>query len=208
MAASNGSEFFGMEIGEPSEMLRRPSNASSVAEDEGELRWAAIERLPSVKRMNMAFVKRSASSSSGNEPIDVRNLDRFKRELVVKNAYATNEQDNYRLLSAIKERLDKYERNHCAFSFCFFVLKSSMWDLRSWRVEILDRRKSYICFLFNHYINSVIFFHHIKRVGLVMPKIEVRYENLKIVANIHTGSRALPTLLNSTRDVIEVDYHS
>ena len=116
MAASNGSEFFGMEIGEPSEMLRRPSNASSVAEDEGELRWAAIERLPSVKQMNMAFVKRSASSSSGNEPIDVRKLDRFKRELVVKNAYATNEQDNYRLLSAIKERLDKYERNHCAFS--------------------------------------------------------------------------------------------
>ncbi|KAK4606103.1 hypothetical protein RGQ29_000394 [Quercus rubra] len=147
MAASNGSEFFGMEIGEPSEMLRRPSNASSVAEDEEELRWAAIERLPSVKRVNMAFVKRSASSSSGIEPIDVRNLDRFKRELVVKNAYATNEQDNYRLLSAIKERLDK--------------------------------------------------------VGLVMPKIEVRYENLKIVANIHTGSRALPTLLNSTRDVIE-----
>ena len=126
MAASNGSEFFGMEIGEPSEMLRRPSNASSVAEDEEELRWAAIERLPSVKRVNMAFVKRSASSSSGIEPIDVRNLDRFKRELVVKNAYATNEQDNYRLLSAIKERLDKYERNHCAFSFFFFVLKSSM----------------------------------------------------------------------------------
>ncbi|KAF3968871.1 hypothetical protein CMV_007280 [Castanea mollissima] len=147
MAASNGSEYFEMEIGEANDMLKRPSNASSVAEDEEELRWAAIERLPSVKRMNMAFVKRSASSSSGNEPIDVRKLDRYKRELVVKNAFATNEQDNYRLLSAIKERLDK--------------------------------------------------------VGLVMPKIEVRYENLNIVANIHTGSRALPTLLNSTRDVIE-----
>lgn len=41
-----------------------------------------------------------------------------------------------------------------------------------------------------------------------MPKVEVRYENLKIVADVQTGSRALPTLINASRDVIEVDYHS
>jgi hypothetical protein len=40
--------------------------------------------------------------------IDVRRLDRHKRELVVKKALATNAQDNYKLLSAIKERLDRY----------------------------------------------------------------------------------------------------
>ena len=39
----------------------------------------------------------------------------------------------------------------------------------------------------------------------MLPKIEVRYENLKVVANVQTGSRALPTLINSSRDVIEVD---
>ncbi|KAM4095378.1 hypothetical protein ACJW30_08G025300 [Castanea mollissima] len=148
MAASNGSEYFELEIEGTTEVLmKRPSNAESVAEDEEELRWAAIERLPSMKRTNMALMRRTQSKSGGDETIDVRKLTRSKRELVVKNALATNEQDNYRLLSAMKERFD--------------------------------------------------------RVGLVLPKIEVRYENLKVVANVQTGSRALPTLINSTRDVIE-----
>ncbi|KAL4610177.1 hypothetical protein ACB092_08G033000 [Castanea dentata] len=148
MAASNGSEYFELEIEGTTEVLmKRPSNAESVAEDEEELRWAAIERLPSMKRTNMALMRRTQSKSGGDETIDVRKLTRSKRELVVKNALATNEQDNYRLLSAMKERFD--------------------------------------------------------RVGLVLPKIEVRYENLKVVANVQIGSRALPTLINSTRDVIE-----
>ncbi|XP_050239621.1 ABC transporter G family member 31 isoform X2 [Quercus robur] len=148
MAASNGSEYFELEIEGTNEVLmKRPSNAESVEEDEEELRWAALERLPSMKRKNTALLKRTPSNSGGDETIDVRKLTRSKRELVVKNALATNEQDNYQLLSAIKERLD--------------------------------------------------------RVGLVLPKIEVRYENLKVVANVQTGSRALPTLINSSRDVIE-----
>lgn len=41
-----------------------------------------------------------------------------------------------------------------------------------------------------------------------MPTVEVRYENLKVVAEVQTGSRALPTLANSVRDAIEVEYHS
>nr|XP_023882215.1 ABC transporter G family member 31-like isoform X3 [Quercus suber] len=148
MAASNGSEYFELEIEGTNEVLmKRPSNAESVEEDEEELRWAALERLPSMKRKNTALLRRTPSNSGGDETIDVRKLTRSKRELVVKNAFATNEQDNYRLLSAIKERLD--------------------------------------------------------RVGLVLPKIEVKYENLKVVANVQTGSRALPTLINSSRDVIE-----
>ncbi|KAH8520242.1 hypothetical protein H0E87_001633, partial [Populus deltoides] len=79
--------------------------------------------------------------------IDVRRLDRHKRELVVKKALATNAQDNYKLLSAIKERLD--------------------------------------------------------RVGIEVPKVEVRFENLNISAKVQTGSRALPTLINVARDLGE-----
>ncbi|KAL4597775.1 hypothetical protein ACB092_11G013400 [Castanea dentata] len=142
MAAS----YFELEIEGTNEVLmKRPSNAESVAEDEEELRWAAIERLPSMKRMYMALLRRS--NSGGDEMIDVRKLARSKRELVVNRALATNEQDNYQLLSAIKERLD--------------------------------------------------------RVGLVLPKIEVRYENLKVVANVQSSSRTLPTLINSSREAIE-----
>lgn len=111
MAASNGSEYFEYEIESGAGSLARPSNAESVAEDEDELRWAAIERLPSAKQINMAVMRRTMSEQAGGkaaaETIDVRKLDRSKRELVVKKALATTDQDNYKLLSAIKERLDR-----------------------------------------------------------------------------------------------------
>ncbi|XP_031399616.1 ABC transporter G family member 31 [Punica granatum] len=151
MAASNGSEYFEYEIESGAESLARPSNAESVAEDENELWWAAIERLPSAKQLNMAVMRRATSERAGGngaaDTIDVRKLDRSNRELVVKKALATTDQDNYRLLSAIKERLD--------------------------------------------------------RVGLDVPKVEIRFQNLNIVANVQTGSRALPTLWNYTRDQFE-----
>ncbi|CAN0916650.1 ABC transporter G family member 31 [Linum grandiflorum] len=41
------------------------------------------------------------------------------------------------------------------------------------------------------------------RAQVRVPNVEVRFENLKIEANVQTGSRALPTLLNSVRDAIE-----
>ncbi|PQP96196.1 ABC transporter G family member 31 [Prunus yedoensis var. nudiflora] len=147
-AASNGSEYFEIEAG--SESFARPSNAESVAEDEDELMWAAIARLPSQKRSNMALLRKKGSDRQGGaktETVDVRKLDRTNRELVVKKALATTDQDNFLLLSAIKERLDK--------------------------------------------------------VGLEVPKVEVRFENLKVVANVQTGSRALPTLINFTRNLFE-----
>lgn len=103
MAASNGSEYFDLGIEATNETFARPSNAESVAVDEEELIWAAIRRLPSQKQSSTAILK-----SDKSETIDVRKLDRQNRELVVKKALATNDQDNFRLLSAIKERLDRY----------------------------------------------------------------------------------------------------
>ncbi|KAM7256970.1 hypothetical protein ACFE04_012711 [Oxalis oulophora] len=155
MAASNGSEFFEYEIEAGHESFVRPSNADAVEEDESELLWAALERLPSQKRGNFALLRRSPSEFhgggggvvKGTETIDVTKLGRVDRQLVVKKALATNDQDNYKLLSAVKGRLD--------------------------------------------------------RVGLEVPKVEVRYENLSVKADVQTGSRALPTLLNVTRDVLE-----
>lgn len=107
MAASNGSEYYELQIDRANDFAR-PSNAESVAEDEDELMWAAISRLPSQKRSNYALLKRTASEQGDTETIDVRKLDRQIRELLVKKALATSEQDNYNLLSAIKERFDRY----------------------------------------------------------------------------------------------------
>lgn len=42
------------------------------------------------------------------------------------------------------------------------------------------------------------------RVAIEIPKIEVRFENLSVEGDAYVGTRALPTLLNSTLNVIEV----
>ncbi|XP_060175555.1 ABC transporter G family member 31 [Lycium barbarum] len=152
MAASNGSEYFELDVEAQNESFGRRSNAESVAEDEQELMWAALEKLPTRKRTNMALVKRTTDESDDSvggktDTVDVRKLDRDTRQLVVDRAMATSEQDNYKLLAGVKERLD--------------------------------------------------------RVGLEIPKLEVRYEDITITANVNVGSRALPTLLNSFRDVCE-----
>lgn len=39
-----------------------------------------------------------------------------------------------------------------------------------------------------------------------MPKVEVRYENLNVTASVQVGSRSLPTLINYTRDIVEVSF--
>ena len=42
------------------------------------------------------------------------------------------------------------------------------------------------------------------RVGIEIPKIEVRFQNLSIEGDGYVGTRALPTLLNSTLNAVEV----
>ncbi|KAJ0722912.1 putative ABC-transporter domain-containing protein [Helianthus annuus] len=151
MAASDGSEYFDVDIESSYRTFSRRSNTTDVQRDETELLWAAIERLPSGKEKKTALMRRQASGSNQperTETIDVTKLDRRNRSLIVKKALDTSEQDNYKLLAAIKERFD--------------------------------------------------------RVGLEVPKVEIRFEKLNIEADVKIGSRALPTLLNYTRDVTEV----
>jgi len=41
-------------------------------------------------------------------------------------------------------------------------------------------------------------------VGIVLPTIEVRFEHLKADAEVHVGSRGLPTIQNSVTNIFEV----
>ncbi|GJX49894.1 ABC transporter G family member 31 [Tanacetum coccineum] len=150
MAASDGSEYFDVDIESGLDTFSRRSNADEVQRDEMELLWAAIDRLPSRQEKKYALVKRSSGSNGGverTETVDVTKLDKRNRSLIVRKALDTSEQDNYKLLAAIKERFD--------------------------------------------------------RVGLEVPKVEVRFEKVHIEADVLVGSRALPTLVNYTRDAIE-----
>lgn len=50
-----------------------------------------------------------------------------------------------------------------------------------------------------------LFFLLSDRVGIDIPKVEVRYEHLSVDGDTYVGSRATPTLLNSALNVIEVN---
>ncbi|KAL2493151.1 ABC transporter G family member 29 [Abeliophyllum distichum] len=41
------------------------------------------------------------------------------------------------------------------------------------------------------------------KVGIQPPTVEVRFENLRIEADCHVGTRALPTLLNTSKDIVD-----
>lgn len=116
-AAWNGSEYFDIDVETGRQSFARPSNAETVEQDEEDLRWAAAGRLPSQRQgSHLAVLRRSETQTQtsgyadGNvvQTIDVRKLDRSDREMVVRQALATSDQDNYKLLSAIKERLDRF----------------------------------------------------------------------------------------------------
>lgn len=47
-----------------------------------------------------------------------------------------------------------------------------------------------------------------RSVGIELPTIEVRYENLSVDADCYVGSRALPSLWNATRNFVEVSKSS
>ncbi|XP_071737932.1 ABC transporter G family member 31-like [Rutidosis leptorrhynchoides] len=149
MAASNGSEYFDVESGHNTFSFSRRSNADDI--EQAALLWAAIEQYPIDQRNKLALLKRSTTGSTSRterlETVDVTKLNRRNRSLIVKKALATSDQDNSKLLAAIKERFD--------------------------------------------------------RVGLEVPKVEVRFEKLNIEADVLVGSRALPTLINYIRNVFE-----
>ena len=42
------------------------------------------------------------------------------------------------------------------------------------------------------------------RVGIELASVEVRFENLNVESAVYVGNRALPTVLNSYRNVLDV----
>ena len=44
------------------------------------------------------------------------------------------------------------------------------------------------------------------RVGIEIPKIQLRYEHLSVEGDVYVGKRAIPSLLNVAMNVIEVFF--
>ncbi|KAM7532289.1 hypothetical protein LguiB_035699 [Lonicera macranthoides] len=128
--------------------LFQRSGRDGREEDEEELKWAAIERLPTYDRLRKGMLKQVLTNGRiVHEPVDVANLGLQDKKQLMESILKVVEEDNERFLLRLRDRTD--------------------------------------------------------RVGIDIPKIEIRYEHLSIEGDIYVGSRAIPTLLNATLNAIE-----
>ncbi|KAK7279559.1 hypothetical protein RJT34_24612 [Clitoria ternatea] len=116
--------------------------------DEEELKWAAIERLPTFERLTKSIVKQVLESGRFNyELVDISNLGFQDKKKLLDAILKIVEDDNEKFLCKMRERIN--------------------------------------------------------RVAIEIPKVEVRFENLFVEGDAFNGSRALPTLVNSTMNAIQ-----
>lgn len=117
-------------------------------DDEEDLKWAAIERLPTFERMRKGMLKQVHDNGKVvHDEVDVTKLGLHDKKLLMESILKVVEEDNEKFLRRLRQRID--------------------------------------------------------RVGIEIPKIEVRYENLSAEGDVYVGSRALPTLLNTTLNTFE-----
>ncbi|XP_010244008.1 PREDICTED: pleiotropic drug resistance protein 2-like isoform X2 [Nelumbo nucifera] len=124
------------------------SRSGRHGDDEEELKWAAIERLPTYDRLRRGMLTQVLDNGRvvRNE-VDITKLGVDDKKLLMDSILKVVEDDNEKLLLRLRERTDRVE------------------------IEI--------------------------------PKIEVRFEHLSVEGDVYVGTRALPTLFNSTLNMIE-----
>ncbi|KAH7863963.1 hypothetical protein Vadar_024070 [Vaccinium darrowii] len=134
--------------GVPDVFERNSTRRTTVVDDEEELKWAAIERLPTYDRMKKGMLRQVMSNGRvmANE-VDVTNLEVEHKKQLMESILKVVEDDNERFLLRLRDRTD--------------------------------------------------------RVGIPIPTIEVRFQNLSVEGDAYAGTRALPTLLNSSLNAIE-----
>ncbi|OWM68977.1 hypothetical protein CDL15_Pgr025164 [Punica granatum] len=121
---------------------------SGREDDEEELQWAAIERLPTYDRMRKGVLTQARSHGRiMHSEVDVTRLGAQEKKVLMESILKVVEEDNEKFLRRLRDRTD--------------------------------------------------------RVGIEIPKIEVRFQNLSIEGDAYVGTRALPTLLNSALNAIE-----
>ena len=87
---------------------------SIIEEDEElELQWAAIERLPTFKRLRTSVFDIDHENGSGKEfegkrVTDVTKLGAVERHLFIEKLIKHIENDNLRLLQKLRDRIDRY----------------------------------------------------------------------------------------------------
>ncbi|XP_072976814.1 pleiotropic drug resistance protein 3-like isoform X2 [Typha angustifolia] len=166
----NEAESFDIELEEIGRSIRssfqaaassfRMSFSSSVKEDddENELKWAAIERLPTFDRLRTSLFdhysnqKDSEGDRKEKRAVDVTKLRALERHLFIENLIKHIEKDNLRLLQKQRERIDRVNvklptvevqyRNLCVEAECVVVQGKplpTLWNTAKSMVSVLGK---------------------------------------------------------------------
>ncbi|XP_024019277.1 pleiotropic drug resistance protein 2 [Morus notabilis] len=203
------------------DVFQRSGRQAGAADEEEELRWAAIERLPTYdrvrteERMSSAAaalvgddLARQTSSRGSRRSSSMREMwnapDVFQRS--GRQAGAADDEEELRW--AAIERLPTYDRMRRS------MLTQVMSNGRVMHEEVdvtklgtHDKKQLMESILKVVEDDNEKFLHKLRarndRVGIEIPKVEVRFRNLSIEGDAYVGTRALPTLLNSSLNMIE-----
>ena len=81
---------------------------SGREEDEEELKWAAIERLPTYDRLRKGMLKHVLDEGKVvYEEVDIANLDMQDKKKIMESILRVVEEDNERFLLRLRERTDR-----------------------------------------------------------------------------------------------------
>ncbi|KAL5974593.1 Pleiotropic drug resistance protein 2 [Asimina triloba] len=166
----------------PEDVFRRGSSDLG-AEDEENLKWAALEKLPTYDRMRRGILRQVAEDGRiVEEEVDVTKLGIEDKKLLMESILRLVEEDNERFLHRLRDRVDSL----LIFISVFFL--GSIWQpaAREYRQTLVN-----------------VGVDRPPTVGIEIPKIEVRFEHLSVEADAYVESRALPTLLNATINTLE-----
>lgn len=92
---------------------------SGRRDDEEDLKWAAIERLPTYDRMRKGILKQVLDNGNViHEEVDFANLGLHNKKQIMDNMLKAFEDDNEKLLLRLRERIDRYLK----YFFSFYIV--------------------------------------------------------------------------------------
>ncbi|KAI8560114.1 hypothetical protein RHMOL_Rhmol04G0230600 [Rhododendron molle] len=93
--------------GQP-DMFGRAMSRSGRQDEEEELQWAAIERLPTYDRLRKGMLNRVLDDGKIVQgEVDVTNLGNQEKKLLMDSVLKTAEEDNERFLQRLRDRTDR-----------------------------------------------------------------------------------------------------
>lgn len=113
----------------PPDVFQRNSTRRQEVDEEEELRWAAIERLPTYDRVRKGMLQQVMSNGRVvRQEMDVTNLGSQDKKQLMESILKVVEDDNERFLQRLRARTDRYIHFSLSDDFVRGFAKSSFLD--------------------------------------------------------------------------------